>query len=1375
MSGSDPMSSLNVSSDTIVPGGVGEIESARSRSSSGASSRQRSRKKAQGSGRRPITSIVKSLPKASSSSRGPSPAHRDQDSTDAPVEFHHHQELHVHDNRVQAVAIGVDPAEYGRMISEAQQLIDESQGRAAHFEGLSKEIYSQACQQVQQLVTMVQLLRQSCEEKDQSIQQLSNEVQLVQAQLQEQIARNQNVLSQLGSTESQTQRLLGHKDSEIARLMSEVSSLSSSKTRLEERLAALSAAPSDGQMHAVVEAQRTSNPVESAGLSLNDVQSVMSSQLAPLFEAFQTLSGRMDAFENQMSHNSTEILSEQPRQPQPTSSNVSFPAVPSSGLRLPLRPPGPPPDGGDDHDEGEDDEEEELVADVTPKKERDFVDSRALQNAKVEPVPNNASDYRQWKNTLILLMGRLDTSGEEALTQWLAPAFHVDAVKAADCLETSGLFPRLDRWLAGELIKSIKGLPELSFKVQAYVEGCTRKVEAPRGRAILNMVSRHFDLDRNRGALLTAQSVFQISLQGYSIKELQEFSSLAMRTLNSIPSEDWPNKRMLGEWLFHQLRNVRKLERTIDQIKRSDPLSHERDFSFLWERLQQLLVEEREDLNARAIEQSLKSPKKSGQPSNKTPAVPAKASPAGPSVSAAVSNPSPPPKKTNAKAPPAGKAKTSAKNLTPEQKAKTPCIFFQMPSGCIHGEKCSYAHVQSPPPAKAKTETDPKAKPKPKPKVAAAVAIVAALSSMVTPSQAIGSLEWAADSGAGRHLVSFEALREQGYHDSAFANFANESQENLRFSTGGGHKNSSQSLGFRDQGGLFGDANHFILNECPIVRSIGLDVEKNGLGFVWLPGSMPFYVRDPSTCEIKCKESNKFYASRVHQYVPFFRSTFDVIPGVPAEPFSADDDIDAEFPPDRAVEPVVVPEDILSGEPSVEPSFEPGAPGSLPFSEKGVLAPPLFEHMLTHFPKLSTCDVCNRARLYSKRVKSRRVVDEELDLPEPDAFGQQLACDHLIVFKSSKGKEHAVLIVQDRFSKVLQAYPTVSREAAQLASNLKHFVGLKSTSYTIVRSDAAGEILKAVIDNNWLPESSVPARFPHNSVLEREIRTFQEIARSVFLQAGFAARPQLWPQACGYVATAMSAFLKDPEGKTRWENAFGKEFLGPQYLLGQLGYVRTKDAGKFKFNPNAEPAIFVGWRLDFGMRYRGVLQFVLYSHLREDASSYPVSQFHDTEVYMPAEAVFPLASAAEAALKELDDPRLSELHDIDSVPVPFVDAEIKRKTRRVYVTYARMLKIGATAGCKGCENDTSAHNAECIARFEEAFGHKDADGSFVEPEVPVSQEIPAIEPMHVSDDFEYEPSIASNDPLDDDEVPECPPPSPSDDVALSDEDDGIRG
>ena len=187
--------------------------------------------------------------------------------------------------------------------------------------------------------------------------------------------------------------------------------------------------------------------------------------------------------------------------------------------------------------------------------------------------------------------------------------------------------------------------------------------------------------------------------------------------------------------------------------------------------------------------------------------------------------------------------------------------------------------------------------------------------------------------------------------------------------------------------------------------------------------------------------------------------------GMPAEPFPGFSAIDVLPPLDPAVELVEVPE-VLSVEPDVEPSVDPGMPSDPASVEHDILAPLPFDHNSTHFPKLSTCDVCNRARLYSKRVESRRVVNEELDLAEPEAFGQQLACDHLIVFKSSRGKEHAVLIVQDRFSKVLQAYPTISREASQLASDLKQFVGLKSNSYAIVRSDAAGEILTAVIQNN---------------------------------------------------------------------------------------------------------------------------------------------------------------------------------------------------------------------------------------------------------------------------------------------------------------------
>ena len=214
--------------------------------------------------------------------------------------------------------------------------------------------------------------------------------------------------------------------------------------------------------------------------------------------------------------------------------------------------------------------------------------------------------------------------------------------------------------------------------------------------------------------------------------------------------------------------------------------------------------------------------------------MPAKAAPATrPDVAAAVGAPAPPKaaaKKAGAKSPPKGKSKGTGKSLTPAEKAnKTPCIFHQVPSGCIHGAKCQYSHAKSPPPKKSEPDTKSKPKATSVPKVPAAVAIIAALSSMIAPSQSSGTLEWCADTGAGRHLTSFEALSSQGFRYDAVSSFANDSNEDLKFST----------VGLTDSSGFLSDANHFLLESCPLVRSIGLDVEQGGLGFVWMPNSLP--------------------------------------------------------------------------------------------------------------------------------------------------------------------------------------------------------------------------------------------------------------------------------------------------------------------------------------------------------------------------------------------------------------------------------------------------------------------------------------------------------------------------------------------------------
>ena len=138
-----------------------------------------------------------------------------------------------------------------------------------------------------------------------------------------------------------------------------------------------------------------------------------------------------------------------------------------------------------------------------------------------------------------------------------------------------------------------------------------------------------------------------------------------------MPQEDWLSQRMMCEWLFHRLRQDRKLERTIDEIKRSDALSPLRDFDHLWNSLQERLLEEGEDINAQSIENLLGS------------SLPKKSQPDKPTSAPAAIAPS-----SESKTSPKGKAKGKGKAMTAEQKAKTACIFHRMPTGCVHGEKC---------------------------------------------------------------------------------------------------------------------------------------------------------------------------------------------------------------------------------------------------------------------------------------------------------------------------------------------------------------------------------------------------------------------------------------------------------------------------------------------------------------------------------------------------------------------------------------------------------------------------------------------------------------------------------------------------------------
>ena len=174
------------------------------------------------------------------------------------------QELHLHDarsfNTVQVAYVGIDHAEFGRVVAESQRLIGEADSRASHFEGVAQQVFQEATAHIGYLTSLVEELRSQNEmlqtghtEKDVMITSLHEAVQEVKQTLENQIKFNQSMfegqlrkakdeIDRLSDLNQKSLNLLGHKDSEIQRLCQESSSRQDRISSLEARLAASSAA-----------------------------------------------------------------------------------------------------------------------------------------------------------------------------------------------------------------------------------------------------------------------------------------------------------------------------------------------------------------------------------------------------------------------------------------------------------------------------------------------------------------------------------------------------------------------------------------------------------------------------------------------------------------------------------------------------------------------------------------------------------------------------------------------------------------------------------------------------------------------------------------------------------------------------------------------------------------------------------------------------------------------------------------------------------------------------------------------------------------------------------------------------------------------------
>ena len=122
------------------------------------------------------------------------------------------------------------------------------------------------------------------------------------------------------------------------------------------------------------------------------------------------------------------------------------------------------------------------------------------------------------------------------------------------------------------------------------------------------------------------------------------------------------------------------------------------------------------------------------------------------------------------------------------------------------------------------------------------------------------SLEWIADSGAGRDLGSTRAFLEQGIPRDLVES-CTQSAKPIKFETGNGTLVSDSCVEM--PGSTFGSASFQVMDDCPLARSLGRIVEEERRPFVWLPGSHPYFGLNVDAVQVRLLMLPPLLAQRV--------------------------------------------------------------------------------------------------------------------------------------------------------------------------------------------------------------------------------------------------------------------------------------------------------------------------------------------------------------------------------------------------------------------------------------------------------------------------------------------------------------------------------
>ena len=627
-----------------------------------------------------------------------------------------------------------------------------------------------------------------------------------------------------------------------------------------------------------------------------------------------------------------------------------------------------------------------------------------------------------------------------------------------------------------------------------------------------------------------------------------------------------------------------------------------------------------------------------------------------------------------------------------------------------------------------------------------------------TPSQNVFELEYICDSGAGRTILSHDSLAIQGVPRGVLKHATGPASTPLMFDTGGGEKSSNKSLGL--SGGAFVSTEAYILEQSPIAVSMGEVVEKHRRPFIWIPGQLPFFVSDASRVQISCPLKHRILADRIESNVPVFRDRVMIGPSqtqqaaanIPFFPAGVPEDKPEgreEPPPPEGKSEGGQPED-LDAEISVpDVPLESGDedPSAHPFvrvrrmSKRAlILESKTPQHLASHFPHNPMCEICRVSHMRQRRF-ARTTQASDDGLVKISAKNTCLTTDSLIMARSGNDAHRtsvsghtSIHTIRDAWSGMPLAIPVRQRDMGSCFQNLKFFVGpsvANSRPSLLVKSDAAGEITRAVQALGWFSEASLPNTWPHNVQHEGWHATYKGVLRACLLQSGFPL--DSWDLAAPFAALSLAVTHRalllpwetDARGaplpehrakslQTCWEaHHDGQPFSCSLFPFGALCYYHSKEG--HPAGPTGVTGLFVGYRLESGLRFRDVLTVIDYEKTRSRGfrQEFLLNRSISEVVFPEHGPIFPWAEAKAAALRNMspveplaspapgplpfDNPPQDEVQSLPGV----LPAPVPPPMPRFQITLDRIIQYGPTDGCDACRHPdiNKRHGLECRERF----------------------------------------------------------------------------